>query len=382
MNSVLRDDDMAPARIALCITELDLGGAERCLTELATRIDRNRFTPVVYCLAPRPLREDASCLPPLMSAGVEVHCLGGRSVWQFPLVARRLKRLLLAQKPQLIQTFLFHANVLGRIAARRAGVGRVVCGVRVAERAARWHLWLDRITQSRVDRYVCVSQAVADFTARQLRLPAEKLAVIPNGIDLDKYPAGQTADLTAFGVPAGRRVIVFVGRLEPQKGIQWLIESSPLWLSQVPDCDLLLVGEGPLRASLESAVRSAGIADRVHFAGWRADVPAILAASRLLVLPSAWEGMPNVVLEAMASRLPVLASNVEGVRELLGPSAATQTVRFGDSQALAGRIVSVLRDPGALGALGAENRRRAEENFSIARMVHAYEDLWASLLPK
>ena len=125
---------MAQIRIALCITELDAGGAERCLTELAVRIDRSRFAPVVYCLAAQPRREDASCLPALVAAGVEVHCLGGRGVWQFPVVAHRLKRLLDAQKPHIIQTFLFHANVLGRIVARRAGVKKVVAGVRVAER--------------------------------------------------------------------------------------------------------------------------------------------------------------------------------------------------------------------------------------------------------
>ncbi len=109
---------MPRIRIALCITELDLGGAERCLTEIATRLDRDRFSPVVYCLGPPPEREIASCLPALTAAGLEVHCLGGRGLWQFPAIARRLKQLLLAQNPHIIQTFLFHANILGRIVAR------------------------------------------------------------------------------------------------------------------------------------------------------------------------------------------------------------------------------------------------------------------------
>jgi glycosyltransferase involved in cell wall biosynthesis len=370
---------MDRTRIALCITELDLGGAERCLTELAVRIDRSRFAPVVYCLGPPPLHEDASCLPALAAAGVKVHCLGGRGVWQFPVVAHRLKRLLIAQKPHIAQTFLFHANVLGRIVARRAGVKKVVAGVRVAERGARWHLWLDRLTQAWADRYVCVSQAVADFSAAEIGLPLEKLVVIPNGIDLDKYPR-QPADLRALGIAAGRRVVVFVGRLTRQKGVEWLIEAAPHWLAKLPDCDLLLVGEGPLRASLEGTARAAGIGERVHFAGWRADVPEILAASDLLVLPSAWEGMPNVVLEAMASRLPVVASNVEGVRELLGPGAARQTVAHGDTQVLVDKIVSRMIDRPLSEMLGMENRRRAEEKFGISRMVRAYEDLWESLV--
>lgn len=370
---------MAKIRIALCITDLDIGGAERCLTEIAVRMDRSRFEPVVYCLAPQPLREEASCVPALEAANIEVHCLDARGIWQFPIVAHRLKRLLAAQNPHVLQAFMFHANLLGRVAARRADVKTVVAGVRVAERAARWHVWLDRLTQRWVDRYVCVSQAVADFSAKQAGLPSEKLVVIPNGIDLDRYPAAKPADLREFGIATGRRAVTFVGRLEPQKSVDWLIATAPEWLAKVPDCDLLLVGNGPMRSSLERASKVAGIADRVHFTGWRADVPEILAASSLLVLPSAWEGMPNVVLEAMASRRPVVATDVEGVRELLGPNAPRQTIRHGDSQMLADAIVALMLDPELSNATGRANRHRAEESFGITRMVKVYEDLWASL---
>lgn len=371
---------MPPINIALCITELDLGGAERCLTELAVRVDRRRFAPVVYCLGPRPAREDASCLPALEAAGVKFHCLGGRSMWQFPLVAGRLKRLLASQNTQIIQAFLFHANLLGRIAAPRAGVGVVVCGIRVAERGTPWHLRLDRLTQGWVDRYVCVSRSVAEFSATTGRLPSPKLVVIPNGIDLAKYPARQPADLNAMGIPTGRRVVTFVGRLESQKGVQWLIEAAPAWLEKLPDCDLLVVGEGPLRHTLEATCQAEGLAGRVHFAGWRTDVPEILAASDLLVLPSAWEGMPNVVLEAMASRRPVVASNVEGIEELLGATAPQQTVRYGDSKDLVDKVVSLMSDQTAAARVAESNRRRVEENFAISRMVAAYEDLWESLI--
>jgi glycosyltransferase involved in cell wall biosynthesis len=161
--------------------------------------------------------------------------------------------------------------------------------------------------------------------------------------------------------------------------VDWLIATAPHWLAKLPDCDLLLVGDGPLRPSLEAAAKAAGIADRVHFAGWRPDVPEILAASSLLVLPSLWEGMPNVVLEAMASRLPVVASDVEGVRELLGPNAARQTVAHGDGKGLTEAIAGLMLDPALSSATGLENRRRAEECFGIARMIKLYEDLWASL---
>ena len=124
-----------------------------------------------------------------------------------------------------------------------------------------------------------------------------------------------------------------------------------------------------------------GFADRVHFAGWRADIPQILAASRLLVLPSLWEGMPNVVLEAMAAGLPVVATDVEGVRELLGPAADGQVVPLGDTQAFTDRVIRLVRDTrNRPPKSGAANRRRVAESFTLDGMVAAYQSLWQSLL--
>ena len=366
--------------IALCITDLRLGGAERCLLELATGLDRKRFCPVVYALEPPPEMEQDSCLPALEAADIEVHCLGARASWQFPHVLRNLTRLLAAQRPRIVQTLLFHANIAGRIAARRAGVGVVVSGIRVAEPHRRWRLWADRLTERLVDRHVCVSQSVAEFAHARARLPAEKLVVIPNGVDCRRYPARRPADLRGLGIQPDHRVVSCVGRLERQKGLPWLIRSAPAWLGRLPKTELVLVGEGPLRGKLERICRQSGVSDRVHFAGWRGDVAEILAASDLLVLPSAWEGMPNVILEAMASRLPVVATDVAGVRQLLGPAAVDQIVQYGDSDAFAERVIMLMENGRRAAELGGENRSRAEEKFSLAGMVTAYERLWESLL--
>ena len=370
---------MNPTAIGLCITDLDAGGAERQMVELAARLDRARFRPVVYCLGPRPEREEASCVPVLEKAGVECHCLDGCGARHFLGVTARLTKLLKARGPAVLQSFLFHANLVGRIASRRAGVPIVVSGIRVAEREKAWHPWLDRLTQSMVDRYACVSQAVADFSREKAHLPAGKLTVIPNGIDLSRFPAGVRADLVPLGIPAGACVVACVGRLARQKGQEWLIRSTRQWLAELPDCHLLLVGDGPDRTCLEDHARQTGLADRIHFAGFRSDVPAILAASAVLVLPSMWEGMPNVVLEAMASGLPVVASAVEGVAELLGPLANEQTVASGDEIALAQRLKTILSDASRARALGIANRQRAEQCFSMEHTCRAYEQLWDSL---
>jgi glycosyltransferase involved in cell wall biosynthesis len=371
---------MPPTSIALCITDLDVGGAERCLVELATRIDRNRFSSEVYCLGPRPTDDASSCVAALEEAGIRVHCLGGHRYWHAPSIISQLTRLLAQQSPQILQAFLFHANLLGRIAAWRAGIPCVISGIRVAERHARWHLWADRLTQKMVDRHVCVSHSVARFSVDHARLSADKIVVIPNGIAAEEFPSGQPADLTRLGVPAGHRAITFVGRLTPQKGLRWLIETAPRWLDKLPDCDLLLVGKGPQQSRLERLSAQLGISERVHFAGWQADVPEILAASQLLVLTSRWEGMPNVILQAMATGLPVLATNVEGVVELLGDGAEKQTVTYGNSQLLVERLVAIMSNPGLAAQLANENRIRAANEFTLARMVARYETLWESLV--
>ena len=148
---------------------------------------------------------------------------------------------------------------------------------------------------------------------------------------------------------------------------------------QVPDYDLLLVGDGEQRAKLEQRAKELNIADRVHLAGWRPDVLEILAASSLLVLPSKWEGMPNVVLQAMALGLPVLATSVEGTCELLGDLADPQTAAYGETQVFSRKLVAVLSDEAESERLGVQNRERARQSFSLAQMIRCYEELWESL---
>lgn len=370
---------MAPIRVALCITDLDVGGAERCLQHLATGLDRERFEPVVYCLGPRPQNPSASCVKPIEAEGIPVHCLGANRAWHFPQTLRQLRKLLVTQSPQILQSFLFHANLIGRLAAPRARVPHVLSGIRVAERHSKWHLWLDRWTQHLVERHVCVSASVAEFSTIQAGLAKERLVVIPNGIDFDTVAAAKPVALEQFGIQAGRRAVTFVGRLEPQKGLPWLLDTAVQWLAKVPDHDLLLVGSGQQRADLERQAMRLGIADRVHLAGWRPDVLDILAASDMLVLPSRWEGMPNVVLQAMALGKPVLATEVEGTCELLGNLAKPQTAPYGETQILSDKLVATLSSPTQAERLGTENRNRALQEFSLAKMVRAYEDLWEHL---
>ncbi|MBI2827320.1 MAG: glycosyltransferase [Planctomycetia bacterium] len=372
------DRESRQIRIALLITDLDVGGAERALVELATRLDRSRFQPRVYSLLAPAADPSRSLMPRLVEAGVPVEPLDARGIRDFFRVKRRLSDAWRAWQPHIVQTFLYHANLIGRMAARRAAVPYVVCGIRVAEQRRGVRLWVDRRGDRLVDRYVCVSQAVADFS-RARGLPAEKLVVIPNGIEVAKYDNIEPVAPADLGLPPGRRLVAYIGRLDRQKGLDWMLANARLWLDRLPRHDLVLVGDGPQRAELERSVRRLGIDKRVHFTGWRSDVPGILAGSELLVLPSRWEGMPNVVLEAMASRQPVLCTDVEGVRELLGEDAHPQVVSFGDSADWSDKLVTLATDRQLAESLGKRNRRRVQARFTRAAMVQAYESLYLSL---
>lgn len=368
--------NVQPIRLALCITELDVGGAERCLTELATRLDRARFQPVVYSLAGPPANAARSLVPVLQSAGIEVHCLGARRMTSAGQAVWRLARLLKSQRAEVLQAFLYHANLAGRLAARAAGVRHVFCGIRVAERRTAWRLRADRWTSRMVERYVCVSRDVAEFSRVVGRLPGERIVVIPNGVDVDRFDRAAPADLTQWGLAPGRRAVTFVGRIDPQKGLLPFLEHARTWLDALGSYDLLLVGDGPQRVELTARCRQLGLERRVHFAGWRDDVPAILRASELLVLPSQWEGMPNAVLEAMACGLPVVATDVEGVRELLGEAADEQVAPVGNQALFAEKLVAVASNLVLGRRLGAENRGRARGQFSLDAMVDAYAELY------
>ena len=369
-----------PIRIVFCITELEPGGAERCLVELVKRLDRRQFDPVVYCLGLRPGGNGTSLADLLEQSAVPVHCFGARSWRQLPGVFRRLRRQLAVDSPQIAQCFLFHANVLGTLAAHWAGVPHIVTGIRVAEHRSAWHLTVARWTSRWVERHVCVSQAVRDFSLRKGALrPESKLIVIPNGVDFERFAAAVPCALADLGVPEGRRAITYVGRLDPQKGLFWLLELLPRVFSQLSGHDLVLVGAGRERESLQQRTVRLGLDSRVHFVGYRDNVPQILAASDLVVLTSRWEGMPNVVLEAMASGKPVVATDVEGVGELLGPAAEAQMVPVDDPEGFTNKVVAIINNAQLATRLGDENRLRAQQQFSLESMAAAYRHLYVSL---
>ncbi len=228
---------------------------------------------------------------------------------------RSLRSRLWESPPEVFQSFLHHANVLGMHAATSAGVGIRVAGVRVAQ-PHRIRSQVERVALRQADSTVCVSRAVERFATSQLGCPTEATVVIPNGIDVTRYSTAAPIRWSQMGWPNDARVCLFLGRLDQQKGIELLQQQIDRIAPSESNRKLLLVGEGPLRTSLEAWCDEIG-PQRVRLMPWQPDVAPILRACQLLVLPSRYEGMPNVVLEAMAASKPVVCSLVEGSEELL-----------------------------------------------------------------
>jgi glycosyltransferase involved in cell wall biosynthesis len=371
-------ESSTPLHVTFCITELNVGGAERCLVELAIRLDRERFAPSIACLGPRPIGNSGALAARLDAAGVPVHYFNARGPASAPRVLWQLQRQWRADRPDIVQTFLWHANVLGTLAAWSAGVPRIVTGLRVAEPHRRWRRPLERLAGRLADRHVAVSEGVAKFARERIGLQANKIVVIPNGVSLPEEPVAP-ADLSRLGLPGGRRAIAFVGRLDEQKGVEWLVEQTPELFRRLPQHDLLIVGTGPLEDRLRSRARRLSVAGRVHFAGWRDDIPNILAAVDLVVIPSQWEGMPNVVLEAMAAARPMVAFNVEGIAEALGEDASRQIAAHKDRDGFIERMVEIAADFELQLRLGHANRDRVMRQFAVENMVARYERLYLEL---
>jgi glycosyltransferase involved in cell wall biosynthesis len=360
--------------LLLVVTTLDVGGAEKCCVQLATGLDRERWQ-VEVCSVMRP----GAMANPLRDAGIPVHSLDASRPWHAPLALVRLARLMRRTRPDVVHTFLFHANVLGRLAAQFAGRPRVVASIRVAERRFRHHLVLENLTFRLSDRAACVSRGVARFVRRRCYEPAGRLVVIPNGVDVTRAAESASAR-TRLGPGHDACVAIYVGRLDPQKGVDVLLRAVAVARTRAPHLTLLLVGAGPQRQALEQLAAELQLSTCVKFLGWRPDATELMQAADLLVLPSRWEGMPNVVLEAMAAGLPVVATRAEGTAELVRHRETGLLVAIDDVNELAGAIAETAGAPELRTSWGVRGQAIALNDFSVEQMVQQYQQVYASLL--
>ena len=373
-------------RFDFVITELNVGGAEKTLTELAIGACQREHQVRVLSVGSAPEGDQTQLVDRLTAAGVRVE-FGGFDHWSRLLSAAAwLRGRFRDSRPDLCQSFLFHANCLAAQAASHTGVGRLVGGLRVAE-SKPFRLALERRAVRQMDHLVCVSQRVKSFAIERLAADPENCSVIPNGVDLECYAAAEPFDWTKIGWPADSRVAVFVGRFHRQKGLELIQRQWDQLTGGDPSRRLLLIGRGPLEDPLRRWADQVG-RERVQVLAWQPNIARFLRSAKLLILPSHYEGMPNVVLEAMAAGCPVVCSRVEGSEELLGDversfgdqRSLRQGFDPGDGQAMA-RLVDVFLDDDELcRRIGAANQQHVKHSFSNQRMLERYLALYESLV--
>jgi starch synthase (maltosyl-transferring) len=315
----------------------------------------------------------------LEKAGIAVHSLDARRSTDAPRAVSRLLRLLNRLRPALLHTFLFHANIVGRLSAYLAGTSRVVSSVRVAEKRYRYHLVLENLTCRLSDKVVCVSDAVCRYTRRHSHVPAARLTAIANGIDSaadDSVPV----DRSEMGVPPDATAALYVGRLDEQKGVDSLLHALAIAQSRDPRLHLVLAGSGPEQQSLIGLVRQLGVESRTHFLGWRADVLSLMRTTDFFVMPSRWEGMPNSVLEAMSVGLPVIATRAEGSTQLVRDGQTGMLVGIDRPAELAEAMLRLAGDATLRAQYGRNGQDVARREFSLAQMIERYSQLYESLL--
>ena len=360
-----------PLPVLFVVTTFDRGGAEQVVARLAARLPAAKFAVQVAALQGR----SGAIAADLARSRIRTHDLGARGKAD-PGVLLRLARLLRREEIRVLVSFMFHANLAGRLAGWCSGVP-----VRLSsERTMAWEGWtrrlLNRWTVPLATHVIAVSEAVAAYAGREFRIPGGRLTVIPNGVDLERFRPQAGA--------AGPRdpVIGCVAGLRPEHDHLTLVEAFAGLLSRLPRATLLLVGRGPEEARIRAAAAARGISARLVLAGEQQDVPAFLHQMDLFALASRTAGLPNAVLEAMACGLPVVATAVGGTPEAVVHGTTGWLVPPGNPAALAEAAAMLLADAALAARFGQAGRRHVEERFSEAGMLARFEALVDQLVAR
>lgn len=359
-------------RIALIIDSLARAGAQRQVVLLLEGLRAHGHQVLVLALNDDTDPDNRNRIGAL----AELHIIGKLRL-ALELGPIGLWRRLSAWRADLTVTMLDVSDVLGRIAGRLYRKGPIVSSIRGPNLHKRpWWMLLDRLTIRWADCVVFNSHSVAAGSRERLGLREDQVRVIANGIEPARHIA-EPANGAELGLPPHARVILSIGRLYPEKRFDSLLDA----FARLPaDTHLLIVGIGVLHGALAEQTARLGISDRVHFLGRRHDVPALLALSDLFVLPSAWEGMPNVIMEAMAAACPIVATRIDGTLELLPDPSFGWLVDPGQPEQLADAIGAALGNRSEAACRARRARARITNEYGASRMVQRYEALFDELL--
>lgn len=372
--------------IVYFIDGLGMGGAERLTVSILNNLDKEKFAPrvgVFYIRDGNPMADDIRAL------GIPVDLLSIPYLRDITAVPR-LYKYLKAVHADLVHTQLEMADSMGNLAAKLCRLPSVSTQHTMPAQDMKIKSKLHQSIELFSLRHFCdlvisVSEEARRFHLDISRASPASVRTLYNGIDLSPYAnldhvKARIDVRREFDLPEDSALLTTVAVLRELKGIQFLIRALPAILASNPNTYYLVVGSGAYRDALFDEAKQAGIAERVIFAGQRDDIPRLLAASDVFVLPTLTEALPTVLAEAMAARLPIIASAVGGVPEMVQDGQNGRLVQPTDIKQLEVECISLLADPEKMKFMGAAGWKIVNENFNIHKQVDKLTDLYLSLI--
>lgn len=364
-----------PLRVMFVITCMPVGGAETLLVNLVRHLDRDRFEPELCCL---------KYLGPLGELlAEEIPVFTGLLAHKYDLrVLGRLTRLLKDRQVDAVITVGTGGDKMfwGRLAAWRAGVPVIASALHSTGLPDRVE-WLNRRLAPLTDAFIAVAESHARYLAEHEGCPADKVRVVPNGVDTERFrPIAPSRKLRAsFGLPEAGPVAAIVAALRPEKNHELFLQAARRILEVRRDAHFLIVGDGASRSRLEALRDELGLSGNVHFLGTRSDIPEVLSVVDVLLLTSHMEANPVSILEALACAKPVVATRVGSIPETVHDGENGYLVAPGDADSLARRVAELFSDAALARRLGQQGRRLVVERWSLDRMVEGYQELVESI---
>lgn len=354
-----------------------IAGAEQLLIGIARLADRARWDLAFCSLTPRDKMHDA-----LAAHGWPVHALDLHGFPSLPGTLRRLRAVLAEFRPDVLHAHLSHATILAAVAGMLDHRFVIVQTRHYSDYVARFRkrrLVADAWAARRCDRIIAVSEAARTQLVEAEGFDRERVTVVDNGVEWDQLSALDPSEgrrkLTALGVPPGP-TIGCAATFNIRKGHTYLLQAMVQVHARRPDARLVLLGTGPDEAITRAEVKRLGLTDRVHFLGHRADAHPLIAGLDVYVQPSVEEGFGLALIEAMATRRPVVATAVGGMMQTVDPDRTGLRVPPGDPAALAGALLALLEDPARGAELGKNASENVRQHYSLQRMLDQYDDVY------